>query len=222
MKIWNSKQIHIGGKGKIVEIDEAVWRRRKNRRGRRKEQILLFGGVERLDGGKAGPRFMMIVPNRTKETLLPIILEYIKPETIIMSDEWKAYECLNTYGYEHRTVCHKRNFVDPVTKACTNTIEGLWGTLRKAFPPYGVRKSSIADHLAMVLVKASKEYNFLEILEFVSEYEIENEKHEQVENDSENSEEELPTIDDIINNENSEEETSGLSQEEEKTSDYEP
>ncbi|KAH7819370.1 uncharacterized protein MONOS_9251 [Monocercomonoides exilis] len=93
MKIWNSKQIHIGGKGKIVEIDEAVWRRRKCRRGRRKEQIWLFGGVERLDGGGAGPRFVIIVPNRTKETLLPIILEYIKPETIIMSDEWKAYEC---------------------------------------------------------------------------------------------------------------------------------
>ncbi|KAH7822117.1 putative Uncharacterized transposase-like protein [Monocercomonoides exilis] len=148
MNVWNESQVQIGGEGKTVEIDEAVWRRRKFKRGRRKEQIWIFGGVERLEGGGAGPRFVMIVPNRRKETLLLITLERIRPGTTIMSDEWKAYSTSNLHNYIHKTVCHKRHFVDPESGACANAIEGLWGTLRKSFPHYEVRKSLIPDHFS--------------------------------------------------------------------------
>ncbi|KAH7817401.1 putative ISXO2-like transposase domain [Monocercomonoides exilis] len=103
MEIWNLHQNSIGGEGKVVEIDEAVWRRRKYKRGRRKEQIWIFGGVERLEGGGAGPRFVKVVPNRKRETLLHIIFETIRSRTTIMSDEWKAYSTLDQYNYTHKT-----------------------------------------------------------------------------------------------------------------------
>ncbi|KAH7830031.1 uncharacterized protein MONOS_2209 [Monocercomonoides exilis] len=64
-----------------------------------------FGFLEGLRDLKVevGPRFVMIVPNRRKETLLPTILERIRPGTTIMSDEWKAYSTLNLHNYVHKT-----------------------------------------------------------------------------------------------------------------------
>ena len=45
-----------------------------------------------------------------------LIQDYIRPGTVIYSDEWRAYSQLNTLGYEHRTVNHSKNFVDRLQK----------------------------------------------------------------------------------------------------------
>jgi len=57
--------------------------------------------------------------DRSAETLIPIILNYVKYGSIIISDQWQ----LTQYGYEHKTVNHSENFVDPDTGVCTNAIE---------------------------------------------------------------------------------------------------
>ena len=41
--------------------------------------------------GIGGICFIIIVPNRSKETLLPIMSEKILPGTTIISDQWWAY-----------------------------------------------------------------------------------------------------------------------------------
>jgi hypothetical protein len=58
---------------------------------------------------------------------------YIKPDSTIISDCWAAYNNIKDLTtsegfqmYDHYTVNHLTNFVDPVTGACTNGIEGLW------------------------------------------------------------------------------------------------
>ena len=38
--------------------------------------------------------FLVTVPSRDKETLIPIIKDRIKPGTTILSDCWKSYDCL--------------------------------------------------------------------------------------------------------------------------------
>lgn len=84
----------IGGPNKVVEIDEAKFGRRKYNRGRILEGNWLFGGIER----ESKLFFMEPVVNRKKETLLEVIHRKIEPGTTIISDCWKAYDCLNDEG----------------------------------------------------------------------------------------------------------------------------
>ena len=50
-------------------------------------------------------------------------LVHVLPGTTVISDCWKAYDCLSEEGYHHLSVNHSLNFVDPDTGAHTNTIE---------------------------------------------------------------------------------------------------
>ena len=60
---------------------------------------------------------------RSRDTLIPIIKNWIADGTTIISDYWRAYDCLPGHGYEHFKVKHSINFVDPSTGAHTNAIE---------------------------------------------------------------------------------------------------
>jgi len=54
--------------------------------------------------------WIKIVPNRKKETLLPIIGDVMRIAIIIYSDEWASYRDLpKMNSYEHITVAHKSN-----------------------------------------------------------------------------------------------------------------
>ncbi|KYN22649.1 hypothetical protein ALC57_04950 [Trachymyrmex cornetzi] len=99
----------LGGPNSIVEIDEAKIGKRKYNRGRIIDGKWIFGGYER-DTGKI---FLVPVANRTEETLLQVIEEWILPGTTIMSDCWKSYKNLNSKNFQHLTVNHSMNFVDP-------------------------------------------------------------------------------------------------------------
>ena len=72
----------IGGVGKVVEIDEAKFGKRKYNRGRRREGHWVLGGVER----GSDKEFMQIVPSRDAATLLPIIIANVEPGTEIHTD----------------------------------------------------------------------------------------------------------------------------------------
>ena len=57
--------------------------------------------------------YMEIVQQRYAATLLPIIQAHTHPGTIIHSDEWAAYNSVNTLPgiASHRTVNHSLEFV---------------------------------------------------------------------------------------------------------------
>lgn len=92
--------------------------------------------------------FLIYVINRTQKTLLPIIKQYIKPKTTIISDCWKSYECLDKNGFEHLKVNHSLTFKDPETGAHTNTIEGTWFHVKRSLPKHGTRKHLLASYFA--------------------------------------------------------------------------
>ena len=72
-----------------------------------------------------------VVDDRSAATLIPIIQRYILPGTLIISDEWQAYSSLSSLGYQHQTVNHSQNFVDPGTDAHTNSVEGYWSCVKR-------------------------------------------------------------------------------------------
>ncbi|XP_076106327.1 uncharacterized protein LOC143074994 [Mytilus galloprovincialis] len=139
----------IGGENVIVEIDESKFGKRKYHKGRRVEGQWVFGGIER-DSKKS---FFASVENRTKETLLKLIKDNIKPGTTIISDCWKAYDCLGSEGFEHLKVNHSVNFVDPETGAHTNSIESTWRALKKSLPKYGTVKSLYDTYFSQYCVR---------------------------------------------------------------------
>ena len=139
----------IGGPGRIVEIDEAKFGKRKYQRGRIVQGSWILGGVER----HSNKCFLAICPfnRRNESTLLPIIQNYVAPGTTIITDKWKAYINLQNHGYVHLDVNHSQNFVDPESGAHTNRIEGTWTHVKNRAQRRGGRRSP--DHLARDLTE---------------------------------------------------------------------
>ncbi|XP_071653090.1 uncharacterized protein [Temnothorax longispinosus] len=78
--------------------------------------------------------------------------------TTIMSDCWKSYNCLNSEGFQHLTVNHSMNFVDPDTEAHTQHIERVWREVKANIPRYGTRSSHLVGYLAEYLFKRVHAY----------------------------------------------------------------
>ncbi|KAK7477868.1 hypothetical protein BaRGS_00030864, partial [Batillaria attramentaria] len=67
------------------------------------------------------------VPDRTRATLEPIVLQYVLLGSHIISDGWRAYGNLAQVGggiYLHDVIVHDQHFVDP--NIHTNNIENTW------------------------------------------------------------------------------------------------
>ena len=140
----HSSTVRLGGEGIIVEIDEAKFGKRKYNRGRIVDGVWVFGGIERFTGNS----FMVAVPDRSSATLLGIIRDRILPGKTIISDCWRAYDCLAHHGFQHLRVNHSLNFVDPTTGAHTQNIERTWREVRDNIPTYGRREEHMEGYLA--------------------------------------------------------------------------
>jgi transposase-like protein len=109
-----------------VQIDESLFGRRKYNRGRKARQDWVFGICDSRPGGRV---YMQPVLKRDAATLIPIVEAHVDREALIASDEWAAYRQLNRQ-YFHATVCHKANFVSPMTGIHTQRIESLWASCK--------------------------------------------------------------------------------------------
>ena len=118
----------IGGPGIEVEIDESKFGRRKYNRGRQVDGHWVFGGIERV----SGECFLVEVQQRDANTLLPLIAQYIRPGSIVYSDEWSSYNQLSaTKRLAHQTVNHSLHFVDPISGAHTQGVEAMWNSCKR-------------------------------------------------------------------------------------------
>lgn len=68
----------------------------------------------------------IVVPDRKGSTLLSVIQEHVASGSVIVTDEWRGYRGLQAAGFEHYTVNHSTNFVDPETGYHTQGIERMW------------------------------------------------------------------------------------------------
>lgn len=105
------------------ELDESYFgaRRIRGKRGRGAAgKTPVFGLLKR--GEKV---FVAIVPNCSKETLMPIIKGLILEKSTIYTDGWKAYDGLVLNGYDHYRVFHHENEFAR-GKSHVNGIENFW------------------------------------------------------------------------------------------------
>ena len=63
------------------------------------------------------------VANRDRETLIPIIRQFIGQGATVYLDIWRSWWILGSEGHIHRMVNHASNFVDRNTDVNTNTTE---------------------------------------------------------------------------------------------------
>ena len=90
---------------------------------------------------------MVALHDRSAETLIGLIKQWILPGTTIISDCWASYSSFHEDGYIHFTVNHSITFVDETTGAHTNTIEATWKHVKVLLSPYN-RKANYVHFLA--------------------------------------------------------------------------
>ena len=125
-----------GGPGEVVEVDESKFGKRKYNRGRSVDGVWVFGGIDR----RTRECFLIPVKDRTADTLIPLIKQYIRPGTTIMTDCWKSYSTLQEEGYIHGTVNHSYEYVNSVTGDNTQMIESTWRVVKQSLPKFGTTK----------------------------------------------------------------------------------
>jgi transposase len=146
----------ISLEGSSVEMDETYVGgkgRRGSKRGRgAKHKICVVGAVER------GGRVVAIAgSDASSKTLHAVAKEYILPESIVYTDEWRGYNGLDKVnGYEHRRINHSEK-VYVMGDIHTNTIEGFWSLVKRGIG--GVYHSVSKKYLQTYLDEYSFRYN---------------------------------------------------------------
>lgn len=135
--------------GNVVEIDECgvggqSHYKHANKKVKNEEGATISGKTTVLGMRERGGNVKaVVVSDRQKETILPIIHANVAPNTTIMTDEYSAYNDLKT-KFEHFTVNHSaKQFVNEM--AHTNGIENFWSHLKRGID--GIYHSVSKEHL---------------------------------------------------------------------------
>ena len=144
----------------IVEADEAYVGGRPRKpnkrdydtptpRGRGTDKMPVVGAVER--GGRVVAQPMAKVD---AASLTQFLNENVGPESLLMTDEWRGYRGMRRH-MRHVTVEHARQYVDGIIH--TNTIEGFWSLLKRAW--YGTHHHYTKGFGLAYVVEACFKYN---------------------------------------------------------------
>jgi len=91
---------------------------------------------------RGGQVVLRVLENVQQATIQPIIEKFIKPGTLVNTDEYNIYCRLTEWGYEHKTVCHaigeyaRDEDGDGFHEVHVNTMEGFWSLLRSWLRPH--------------------------------------------------------------------------------------
>lgn len=116
----------VGGKGKCVYVDEALIRgiRTDGRRGR--GRAIVFGMID--DSVVCS----MVVRNRSRQTLFPIMREHVDPESLIVTDSYGTYRRMSDYGWKQTTVNHSIGEWKNREGYSQAHIENYWAVLKRS------------------------------------------------------------------------------------------
>ncbi len=91
---------------------------------RERSRATVFAAVER--GGRIKAT---VLPSRRGPALKRQVIEWVEPESIIITDEWPAYNGLDRHFIDHSRINHSAGWY-AVGDTHTNTVEGFFGHLK--------------------------------------------------------------------------------------------
>lgn len=104
----------------------------------------VFGVLKRNENNKV---YVSIVPNCSKESLMPIIQGKILENSTIYTDGWKAYDGLILNGYDHYRIYHSHNEFAR-GKNHVNGIESFWSFSKRRLAKFnGLSDDKFVLHL---------------------------------------------------------------------------
>jgi transposase len=109
-----------------IEVDESYFGgKRKGKRGRGAGgKVPVFGLLKR--NGKV---YTVIIPNAKTETLIPIIRQKVKPDSIVYSDTYRSYNALDVSEFKHYRINHSKLFANKHNHI--NGIENFWNQAKR-------------------------------------------------------------------------------------------
>ena len=121
-----------------VEADESYFGgKRKGKRGRGAGgKVAVFGLLKR-----GGTVYTAIIPNTKTQTLLPIIEEKVRPDSIVYTDTFRSYDALDVSGFHHVRINHSKLFADRQNHI--NGIENFWNQAKRHMRKFnGIKKKN--------------------------------------------------------------------------------
>ena len=126
-----------------VEVDESYFGgQRKGKRGRGASgKSIVFGLLKRN-----GRVYTVAVPNTQTVTLLPIIREQVRPDSIVYTDCYRSYHVLDASEFSHYRINHSTHFAEQHNHI--NGIENFWNQAKRHFRKFnGIPKAHFELYL---------------------------------------------------------------------------
>ena len=154
-------EVYIGGKEK--------WKHQSMRtphtQGRStKTKTPVFGMMERseIENEKGEFEFMsyvraMVVDNTNRDTILPIISQFVEDGSTVLTDELNSYNQLAAMGYNHKICNHGALQFVVDGETYTNNIEGFWSHFRRMI--VGCYHDVSDEHLQQYIDEAVYRWN---------------------------------------------------------------
>jgi len=136
-----------------VELDESYFGgHRKGKRGRGATgKVAVFGILKR--GGRV---YTVVAPNLQRETLMPIIREKVKPDSVVYTDSYNVYNVLDVSEFHHHRINHTEAFVRDKHNHI-NGIENFWNQAKRTMSRYnGIPR----QHFDLFLKEAEFRFNY--------------------------------------------------------------
>jgi transposase len=127
-----------------IEVDESYFGgHRKGKRGRGAAgKVAVFGLLKRH-----GKVHVVIIPDARSDTLIPIIREKIRPDSIVYTDAFRSYDVLDVSEFKHLRINHSVLFADQHNHI--NGIENFWNQAKRHLRSY----NGIAEHHFPLFIK---------------------------------------------------------------------
>lgn len=114
-----------------IEVDESYFGGvRKGKRGRGAAgKVPVFGLLKRR-----GQVHVVIVPDARSATLIPIIRQKIRPDSVVYTDSFRSYDVLDVSEFRHLRINHSVLFADQ--RNHINGIENFWNQAKRRLRSY--------------------------------------------------------------------------------------